>query len=318
MNPTPVSSTEYRQAQQWEIDAALRVLIAGTAGRASDGQVRDFHAFAADRGIELSRIWIAISDGVVRWSILPVPSPGRTMLLFTPSRIGRTPDVDRFVRPLVDAMSTDYLSRGVHLAQLLIDPSDAAVVQLYKQCGFDRLAELIYLQRHLRRGGDLPPTPDGFVLETYCSRTHGLFAQAIQQSYASSLDCPGLNGQRDIEDVIAGHRHAGEFDPSLWYLLSENSRPAGVLLLSPSRHSGSGAIELVYLGLAPSARGRGVGDWFMKLALSRASQYTAGRGILTLAVDSQNRPALNLYYRHGLARVGSRIALLRDLRRISR
>jgi ribosomal protein S18 acetylase RimI-like enzyme len=264
-------------------------------------------------------MWIAISDGEVRWSILPVPNPGRTMLLFTPSRVGRGTDVDHDVRPLVDAMSAEYLRRGVHLAQLLIDPSDAAVIELYMQCGFDRLAELIYLQRHLRRTGDIPPVPGGFVVEQYSSRTHGLFARAIQKSYESSLDCPGLNGQRDIEDVITGHQHAGEFDPNLWYVLSENAQPAGVLLLSPSRHAGGGgAIELVYLGVSPTARGRGVGDWFMKLAIARASQYTAGRGMLTLAVDSQNAPALNLYYRHGLAKVGSRVALLRDLRRMSR
>jgi len=34
---------------------------------------------------------------------------------------------------------------------------------------------------------------------------------------------------------------------------------------------------------------------------------------LSLAVDSRNGPALKLYFRHGLKRVGSRLALLRDL-----
>src|SRR5689334_9890972 len=138
MNSTPASASEFRRAQPWEIDPAIRVLIAGTGGRASDSQVRDFHSFAADRGIDLSQVWIAISDDVVRWSILPVPNPGRTMLLFTPSRVGRSTEVDRDVRPLVDAMCADYLRRGLHLAQLLIDPSDAAVIELYTRCGFDR------------------------------------------------------------------------------------------------------------------------------------------------------------------------------------
>ena len=35
---------------------------------------------------------------------------------------------------------------------------------------------------------------------------------------------------------------------------------------------------------------------------------------LSLAVDANNAPALRLYYRHGLQRVGSKIAMMRDLR----
>ena len=36
---------------------------------------------------------------------------------------------------------------------------------------------------------------------------------------------------------------------------------------------------------------------------------------LCLAVDSTNIPALKLYYRHGMQRVASKLALLRDLRK---
>jgi ribosomal protein S18 acetylase RimI-like enzyme len=35
---------------------------------------------------------------------------------------------------------------------------------------------------------------------------------------------------------------------------------------------------------------------------------------LSLAVDSRNEPALRLYYRHGMQRVCSKVALMRDLR----
>ena len=35
---------------------------------------------------------------------------------------------------------------------------------------------------------------------------------------------------------------------------------------------------------------------------------------LSLALDSRNAPAAKLYYRHGMRRVGSRLAMLRDLR----
>jgi ribosomal protein S18 acetylase RimI-like enzyme len=43
----------------------------------------------------------------------------------------------------------------------------------------------------------------------------------------------------------------------------------------------------------------------------------AGRARFTLAVDSINVPALKLYYRHGFNRIGSKLALMRDLRSLA-
>ena len=49
------------------------------------------------------------------------------------------------------------------------------------------------------------------------------------------------------------------------------------------------------------------------LARVRADADGIGPG-LSLAVDAGNAPALKLYFRHGLRRVGARLALIRDLR----
>ena len=70
----------------------------------------------------------------------------------------------------------------------------------------------------------------------------------------------------------------------------------------------------MYLGIAPHARGQGLGALMMRQALAVAG--ASGCGLLSLAVDSRNAPALKLYYRSGMSRVCSRIALLRDLRPI--
>jgi ribosomal protein S18 acetylase RimI-like enzyme len=75
-------------------------------------------------------------------------------------------------------------------------------------------------------------------------------------------------------------------------------------------------LELVYLGLTPAARGRGLGDLMMRRALALAAADGAGR--LSLAVDSDNVPALKLYYRHGMQRVGAKLALMRRLDRAAR
>jgi mycothiol synthase len=204
------------------------------------------------------------------------------------------------------------------------------VARLYREvCQFEPLAELIYLERAVHRAPQEQP-PLGFAWETYSSSNHDDFARAVTATYAGSLDCPRLNGRRDIEDVLAGHKAAGEFDPKLWFLLrkqgsSTRSRQgpstssgqnddrdslAGVLLMS--RSTRTDAVELVYLGLQPAYRGRRLADAMMRHAFATVAAIGSRR--LSLAVDSNNVPALRLYRRHGMTQVCSRLALLRDLR----
>src|SRR5690606_10894238 len=96
----------------------------------------------------------------------------------------------------------------------------------------------------------------------------------------------------------------------LWTLLFERGRACGALLLNPVQHHRS--IELVYLGLARAARGRGFG----KLLLQHGLGMLAGRAerIVSLAVDEQNAPALALYRSAGFSLSLRRIALVRPLR----
>jgi ribosomal-protein-alanine N-acetyltransferase len=83
-----------------------------------------------------------------------------------------------------------------------------------------------------------------------------------------------------------------------------------VLLLA--RTAAHGTAELVYLGLVPAARGRGLGDIVMRQAL----HIVGASGVantLALAVDAGNAPALRLYHRHGMRRIGTKVALMREL-----
>jgi ribosomal protein S18 acetylase RimI-like enzyme len=249
-------------------------------------------------------------QGRIVWSMLPVMNPGRTMMIFTPMVLfAQTPPGT--IGMLCDAVAEHYAQRGVHLAQLLIDPKDRPIVDAYREGGFDELAELVYLQRSVRYRRIDPPAPaPGCSLQTYSPQTHEQFASIIRRSYDQSQDCPALNGMRDMNDVIAGHQATGEFDPALWWILCRENQPLATLLLS--RVPQGSTMELVYLGIVPEARGRGFGDFLMEQALATA--FAEGRENLSLAVDSRNQPALRLYYRHGLRRIGSRIALIRDLR----
>ncbi|MGH7213261.1 MAG: GNAT family N-acetyltransferase [Tepidisphaeraceae bacterium] len=307
-----------RPAQKDELTSGLRLILAPGAKPADDEAVLDFLRFGVERGIDLNRMWVARRDagatqpaGPVLWAILPVLSPGRTMLLLSPTT-SPTSSREAAARSLVQKVIEQYATLDVHLGQVLLDPEEKSAQRLYAACGFRQLAELLYLQR-LIRGTDTQcpePAPQGMEWQTYGPDTHALFARAIASTYENSLDCPALNGLRDIDDVIAGHKATGEHDPRLWVSLVQQGRPQGVLLLSKTPRTDS--LELVYLGLAPESRGRGIGDLLMRRAITSAADRELSR--LTLAVDSRNAPALKLYYRHGMHRITSRLALLRDLR----
>ena len=307
--PAPLRPAVYRLAAREELGAALS-LVLGSAGYPADsGHVLDFIAFAQRRGINVSGAWLADAGGTLAWALLPVVSPGRTVLLLTPSSAPVDGARLRAAGDLVDVVCDHFAGRDVQLAQVLLDPADAASQRLYEGRRFERVANLIYLQAVPRRKAAPPGLPPGAQWLRYGPDTHGLFARAIAATYRDSLDCPRLNGLRDIEDVIAGHKASGEFDPRLWAVLAEGEEPLGVLLLS--RAAPADTLELVYLGLTPAARGRGLGGVLMRQALAAAAASGAGR--LSLAVDEGNTPALKLYYRHGMQRVGAKLALMRRL-----
>lgn len=300
-----------RTVEQADITPAIQMLLAGDDGPADASQVADFLGILARRGVSVADLWVVDDGGRLLWSVLPMPSPGRTLLLLGAplAFAGRNPQA---VVDCIDAVCASYRTLDLHLAQTLLNPSDTATIEAYRSAGFRRMAELIYLQRTVRRPVAPKPFADPWSLETYTAANHNDFALALLESYVDSLDCPTLNGVRPIGDVIAGHQATGEFDPADWLLLRHHRQPMGVLLMS--RTSVGDGMEIVYLGLSPPARGKGLADRLVQIALMRVAERKLTR--LSLAVDSANAPALALYYRHGLARLTSKVALMRDLNEI--
>ena len=305
--PTDEPAPIIRPAKPLEIPLAVRLILIGSGVQVDDEQVTEFLTQAPTRGIDLSRLWVAEQSGRVTIAALPVQSPGRTMLIFAPRAASRTQE--SVMSRLIDAVCLEANQHNIHLAQALFDPIDDALQRVYTACGFVRMAELLYLQGTPRSTTELPPLATRQHLLNYSLESHGLFARTILASYQDSLDCPALNGLRDIEDIMDGHKASGQFDPSMWYLLLENDTPLGVLLLACTAAQ---TVELVYLGLTPLARGRRIGQMLMQHAMAITARTECPK--LSLAVDARNIPALKLYYRSGLSRTGVKLAYMRDLR----
>ncbi len=92
-------------------------------------------------------------------------------------------------------------------------------------------------------------------------------------------------------------------------LSGPNDEPVGVLLLThvPLRP----AIELVYVGVVPQARGRSYGRLLVRLAIEAASR--ARKDHLMLAVDRRNHYALKIYGELGFTETDRRHAWIRSL-----
>ncbi len=309
--------TTFRPVVPGEIEPSLRLILGGHGVTVTDDHLHEFLKFCDDRGIDLTLLWVAEQNGRPALAALPVMSPGRTMLLFVspPPHKGSELTLGTLIEQTADAAA----ARDVQLAQALIDPQDEAMQRVYVAAGFYAMAELIYLNAAPRAGTPFPTLPPGLAWESYSPQTHHQFARAIIDTYHESLDCPALNGLRSIDDVIEGHKASGIFNPADWFILVDSSEtvatpardPLGVLLLASSGRA-EDVMELIYLGLAPSCRGRQMGELLIQQALAVVALEKNRR--LSLAVDAQNLPALKLYYRHGMNRVASKIAFMKNLR----
>jgi ribosomal protein S18 acetylase RimI-like enzyme len=297
-----------------EVRAGIACLVGGPAGPLRNdeqvaGNVDHFLEYAKQSRVDPARQVQAVDGrGQIIGMCLWVPSPGRTALIFAPN-MREHPHTAKPTAASVKQALEEAAAAGVVLVQAMIEPGDTLGRETFESAGLWLLAKLQYMER---RPPLMVPTvtlPTGIRLEPYSAGTHELFKRTIQESYRDTLDCPALSGLRDMEDVIAGHQAVGPFDPQLWSLVMEHHRPLGVMLLADV--VARNALELVYLGLVPEARGRGLGRALMNRVLAIAARR--GFALASCAVDAANEPAAKLYRRCGFTRVAERLALIKRL-----
>jgi len=306
------------------LDAARKLVgrAAGPSASAQTEAARRFLRAAETHAIDLSHLWATVTCDArgappevptfasIRHVVLAAPAKpgaGGTAMFFTsapspgPGRAELAAAIDAACHGL----------RGVRLAQALLEPDERGALESFLLAGFGRVGELLYMRRTWT-----PPLqevddawPEGVSVRTWSPGDDDALVEALDRSYVETLDCPELCGLRSTRDVLDSHRSTGSFDPDLWWIVRVAGRPAGALLINPCPEQGHS--ELVYLGLAPDARGRGIASRLLALGL-RALSDRAERDV-TLAVDTRNAPAVRLYERFGFAAFARRIALVRPL-----
>ncbi|GMV25229.1 MAG: hypothetical protein AMXMBFR58_12600 [Phycisphaerae bacterium] len=331
--PVAVASPE-RVTDQTELLAAMRLVSVPPAER--EGAARRLLAAGPRHGIDFTHAWAVIDRApggeprLVRQVCLAVPGSGRTAMVFLSDPVGGAepggPEVAKAERAAcIQAAAADMATlvdaggaRRVAVMQALPEPREAWSIEACHAAGFVTVGHLTYMRASVPPLKRQPPAPTGpfpagvevvSVASIPAARREAVLVEALERSYEETLDCPELCGMRETRDILESHRCTGVHDPSMWWVVFDGSSPRGTMMLAhvPDQH----AVELVYLGLSPDVRGKGLGRRLMAMAMRATAAARIGE--MTCAVDTRNVPAVRLYESCGFAGFAQRVALVKSL-----
>lgn len=247
--------------------------------------------------------FVAQQDDSIEFAVLVVINKGATATILATEP---TSDVQvDAVRNLIEESIEGLRGSVCSIAQAVLPVDAEPFARAYSKAGFESLATLKYMER--KRSSK--QTVDHKCKPIFVSMTNQpdtTLSSILLDTYEGSLDCPRIHGLRNIADIIQGHRCTGHYDPSLWSLAELHGNIVGSLLLNAVPESN--CMELAYLGVTPAARGSGLGDAFVQRAIEQSNQR--GYSKITLAVDGDNLPAINLYSRWGFGETGRRLTMI--------
>lgn len=332
-DPTPGTvQTRMSIVETHDLLGAAQRLAEASAGGDRDAGKR-FLTAARSHGIDLSNFWTSSDPGTgrVREAVLGVRGSGRTAMFFTSPPRDRAAEAE--IGQLIDLACVEFEHRasaehpGVRLAQALLNPGERGSARAFQQGGFHELARLAYLGRPVPTPAEfenftpwqLPDSVRATSLAEHqasAEETDSRLLVALSRSYEQTLDCPELCGLRTPQDVLDSHRSVRKYDPRWWWLIEEDGVPEGVMLFTANPEQGD--VELVYLGISPKLRGRGIARVLMRsgmreLAFGLGGRKGRARGQLSCAVDLANEPARRLYRGLGFQMTAERVAMVRSL-----
>lgn len=334
---TPEQMTQISKIKTQQIPHTLRLSAAerlvSSPGRKK--AARRLLESAPAHGIDLDLMWGVIepaelatplkSNPRVRQVALAVLGSGRTAMVFlsNPDKsrsLGtnetQIQEISASVRAALRGLEAFSPSK-VALAQTLIEPDQTWAHQACTDAGMISVGKLDYMRKPISNDDlhltSTPEWPAGIEVRHIRSlkpdapdSDYQSLITALEGSYLETLDCPELCGLRSMPDVIESHMATGDFDPVRWHLIFKDGSPAGCCLLTHCPQSNS--VELVYLGIAPQARGLGLGRAVLSYAISRLGQI--GISEVTCAVDNRNAPAIAIYESLGFQRFDARVGFV--------
>ena len=230
--------------------------------------------------------------------------PGRTAFTWPPRLESGVPEsvADR----LQQAVDRYLMATGVTMSQAVLPDTHCAEAERLLTAGYQHFADLEYL---VCTRAFFPSTRPPNSLEFTVVKDAGpnRLTTLIESTYTNTLDCANLDNVRSLEDTLAGYQMTGQHRPNWWLVAQHQGRDVGCLILAD--HEPHDQCEVVYMGIVPDARGRGLGRQLVDQALWLAA--CQGRQRLVLAVDCRNWPARAIYIAAGFQAWATRSILLR-------
>ena len=270
----------------------------------------------AERGeTDLSGLWIALAGPRrIAGAMLTQPLAGRIAALWPPE-IRRAWRADRLAATMVQEAVADFAARGFKIVQSVVDESAGPQAsRALEKGGIPRITEMLYLERAtadplefgLMRTGrenqverpagassiDADSTRGAFRWHSFDEIPELEFQRTLAATYTASLDMPELEGARSFEEILEGYKAVGSFAPERWMLGQVRDEPDARAVLLLAENQARKIWEVLYLGLTPAARGRGLGRAVVAHALELAREHVPW---LELTVDVRNTTAQRLY-----------------------
>ena len=191
---------------------------------------------------------------------------------------------------------------SIHYLHNESEPQDQPqYASLMKQLGFAPACELHQLWTHIKANRVPPDTNDKVGWKHASQVSLASFCDAVRATFVNTLDSPALHSStiqtnpQLLDALFDRSRTPDWLEDRLpasfaWYLLTYQTEVAGCVLLSEPQ---GGLLNINYLGLAPQFRGLGLGIQLIEKAKQQAR--LTGMKFISVAVDSANYPAINLY-----------------------
>jgi ribosomal protein S18 acetylase RimI-like enzyme len=296
-----MSSIAISRASPHDLMPAIRLLL----GPGDDLELRAEHCLGAFAAGEYDPDGLFVAQdaaGTVIGVALVQVLPGALGVAWPPR------GENRGIEDVLTLTACDWLREsGVRVCQAFSTSLECADMAPLERNGFSRVTELVYMRRDVDLEGGWGGSP-----EVPASCSQGTGAPEPEQigvliaTHEESLDCPELNGLRTTEEIISSYFPDNQSKNAWWLTNGEEDKPVGVLLFDKGPEPS--VLELSYLGLIPSARGRGLGG--TALAFVNRIAGESGYRCVSVTVDARNEPALRLYQRHGFVETERRDVFL--------
>ncbi len=260
---------------------------------------------------------VAVDGDHVVGTIGVLLQPGRVGLVFPveldrpvesrhvsdgPVSAGPGPDVGaRLVEErLIDAALARLRREKAAFAQLTLAAGHPGLAKPFVAHGFRHVTDALLLERRLPSrenrpvlSGPVLNRPDFGRIEAIRCDPEGdapRLERLIAAINRDSLDCPELDALRSVQDVLAAHRGASAGGRARWWRYEEDGNDVGIVLATTAEDAD--AWEILFFGVTPEHRGRGLGR---QLLMHQEDVAALESPAIRAGVDARNQFAIKTY-----------------------